>query len=325
MFGLGVALIGASLGALFIGPSTLAPEDVLAALYLVSSDHLATTIVYDIRLPRILLAVLVGGGVAVAGAGVQGLFRNPLADPALIGVSSGAALFGSAYIALGLEAAPMASIGLSGAAFLGGLVATLIVVSIGRRAGTLSSMLLAGIAINAIAIAGVGLFSYLSSDVALRSVAFWALGSFSAADWEAVGMALVIPLAVVAMMFDRHRLNALTLGDAEAGHLGVSVPALRLRIVILTAVVVGVGVSVAGIIAFVGLVVPHLLRLSVGSSHTLVLPGSALLGATLLVIADTASRIIVTPAELPVGILTALIGGPFFIYLILKHKGKLGL
>jgi len=186
-------------------------------------------------------------------------------------------------------------------------------------------MLLGGVAINAIAIAGVGVFSYLSSDVQLRSVTFWALGSFGAASWSSVVVACVIPAAVGLLLLDARRLNVMTLGDAEASHLGVSAQALRVRVVVHTALIVGVGVALSGIIAFVGLVVPHLVRLALGSNHHVVIPGAATLGAILVVLADCASRIVVAPAELPVGILTALIGGPFFIYLIVEQKGKLGL
>lgn len=322
---LAVALVLIALLALTIGSSGAGPATVVRVLAGQSDDALMRTIVLDIRLPRVLLAIIVGGGVAVAGAAIQGLFRNPLADPALIGVSSGAALFGSAFIVLAPSTPVIGMLGVPGAAFLGGLAATALVLEIGRRGGSMSSMLLAGIAINAIAIAGVGVFSYLSSDVQLRSVAFWALGSFGEANWSSIVVALVIPAAAGFMMLDARRLNIVTLGDADAFHLGVSVPALRVRLIVLTALIVGVGVALSGIIAFVGLVVPHLARLALGSNHRIVFPASALLGACLIVLADTASRLLVAPAELPVGILTALMGGPFFIWLIATRQGRLGL
>lgn len=325
LIGLAALLVLVFVGSLCVGSTFISVGDVASSLAGSAPDAMMSTIVLDIRLPRALLSMIVGGGVAVAGAAIQGLFRNPLADPALIGVSSGAALFGSAFIVLGFGNGVVGMVGVPGAAFIGGLTATLLVLEIGRRGGTISSMLLAGVAINAIAIAGVGIFSYLASDLQLRSVAFWALGSFGAASWSGVTVSLVIPVAIVLLGLDAHRLNVMTLGDAEAGHLGIDVPALRFRVIVLTALVVGVGVALAGVIAFVGLIVPHLVRLTLGSNHRFVLPGSAMLGALLVILADCLSRVVVSPAELPVGILTALIGGPFFIWLIIQQKGKLGL
>ncbi len=319
--GLLLMLLAGALVSLFVGSTSLDAQAVLGTLLSGDRLSLAHTIVFEVRLPRVLLAILVGAGVATAGAVIQGIFRNPLADPALIGVSSGAALFGAGAIVLGAGGI----VSVSTAAFVGGLGATGLVLEIGRRGGNISSMLLAGIAINAIALAGVGIFTYLSDDLLLRSVSFWALGSLNGADWSSVAVAAGIPVIILLFFLESTRLNIITLGDAEAMHLGVSVRALRLRIVIYTALVVGVAVAVAGVIAFVGLIVPHLVRLSVGSNHRVVVPGSALLGAALLLLADGIGRTIIAPAELPVGILTALIGGPFFIYLIVSQKGKLGL
>jgi iron complex transport system permease protein len=281
-------------------------------------------IFWQIRLPRILLAIIVGAGVSVAGAAIQGLFRNPLADPALIGVSSGAALFAAAYMVLDLHSSAFGLLGVSGSAFVGGLLTSWLVLEIGKRSGTISSMLLAGIAFNAIAIAGVGLFSYLSSDLELRSVTFWALGSFNGADWQGVQVAMIIPVAIVMLARESKNLNAITLGDRDAYYLGIDIARLRRRIIVLTALIVGVGVALTGIVAFVGLVVPHLIRLTISSNHSVVIPGSALLGALLVLIADGVGRSIISPAELPVGILTALLGGPFFVYLIVRQQGRLG-
>ena len=196
---------------------------------------------------------------------------------------------------------------------------------VGRRDGTISAMLLAGVAINAIAVACIGLLSYISSDVQLRSVAFWALGSLGNADWNNIYIASLIPLIIIALSLESVRLNAITLGEAEALHLGVSVRSLRVRIILLTALAVSIGVALTGVIVFIGLVVPHLVRLTMGSTHQTVIPASALLGGLLLLIADTAGRTLVAPAEVPVGILTALIGGPFFVFLIMRSKGSLGI
>ena len=289
------------------------------------ADARLSTIVLEIRLPRSLLAVLVGAGVSAAGAAIQGLFRNPLADPALIGVSAGAALFAALFIVIG-GSQGIAVLGMTGSAFLGGLIATWVVLLVGQRGGGLSTMLLAGIAINAIALSGVGLLSYLSSDLQLRSISVWALGSLNGANWMAVATALAIPILIGLLYLESRSLNVVTLGDEEAAHLGVSHEKLRVRIILLSALAVGIGVALTGVIAFLGLVVPHLIRMTLGSNHKIVLPGSALLGGLLLLVADTLARTVFAPAELPVGILTAFVGGPFFVFLILREqKGRLAL
>jgi iron complex transport system permease protein len=319
-----IALVISGITSIAVGAASIPFAEVMSALL---GDELSVrnrTILFDIRLPRTLLAMLVGAGVATSGAAIQGLFRNPLADPALIGVSGGAAVFAAGYLVLGAELG-LSPFGLSGSAFTGGLLTTWLVVEIGRRGGTISSMLLAGIAINAVALSGVGIFSYLSTDGELRSVAFWALGSLNGADWNSIAIAALILIVITIFYFRSEKLNAITLGDTEAGHLGISVPRLRIEIVVLTALATGISVALCGVIAFIGLVVPHLIRLTLGSNHYIVIPGSALLGASLLVLADLLSRTLLSPAELPVGIITALLGGPFFIYLIVRQKGRLGI
>lgn len=318
------ALLLTGITSLMVGSADIPFNEVLKILFGSEQPSNHRTIVLEIRLPRMLLAVLVGAGVATSGAAIQGLFRNPLADPALIGVSGGAALFAAAYLVLGIELG-ISGIGLATSAFIGGLLTTWLVLEIGRRGGTISSMLLGGVAINAVALSGVGIFSYLSTDLQLRSVAFWALGSLNGADWPSVSVACVIPVIVAAFYSRAQKLNAITLGDREAGHLGISVARLRIEIVVLTALAVGISVALCGVIAFIGLVVPHLIRLALGPNHHIVIPGSALLGGLLLLLADSFSRVLLSPAELPVGIITSLIGGPFFIYLIIQQKGRLGL
>ncbi len=320
-------LLVAGLVSLALGATSISPTEVLAVFFDVTSQQgnaskVNQTILIDIRLPRMLLAILVGAGIATSGAAIQGLFRNPLADPALIGVSGGAAVFAAAFLVLG---SGLTSLGLAGSAFLGGLLTTWLVVEIGRRGGSISSMLLAGIAINAIALSGVGILSYLSTDSELRSVAFWALGSLNGADWDAVAISGIIVIVLVLFFLRSERLNAITLGESEAGHLGISVKKLRKEIIVLTALATGISVALCGVIAFIGLVVPHLIRLTLGSNHYIVIPGSALLGAILLLFADTLSRTLLSPAELPVGIITALLGGPFFIYLIMNQRIRTGL
>jgi iron complex transport system permease protein len=329
-----VALVVMAVVALALGSSGFSLLQVMQGLVFTGDvsgasvspgDGLAATIVQQIRLPRVLLAILVGAGLAVTGAAIQGLFRNPLADPALIGVSGGAALFAVGFMVFGVQGELAERLGVPGFAFVGGLLTTWLVLEIGRRGAGISSMLLAGIAINAVTISGVGLITYTASDQQLRSVAFWALGSFNGASWDSVWVATVIPL-VTFLIFREHRsLNAITLGENEARHLGISVKALQTRIVIYAACAVGVGVALVGVIAFVGLVVPHLVRMTLGSNHVIVLPGSALAGATLVLFADTLSRLVISPAELPVGILTSLVGGPFFVVLILRQKRALSL
>ena len=315
---LAILLILATGLSLAVGSVTLSVEELFQVMTS-KGDSRLVTIVLDIRLPRSLLAVLVGAGIATAGAAIQGLFRNPLADPALIGVSAGAALFAALFIVVG-GSQDIALLGMTGSAFVGGLVVTWIVLLVGQRGGGLSTMLLAGIAVNAIALAGVGLLSYLSSDLQLRSISAWALGSLNGANWMAVTTALAIPLFIVLLYRESVNLNVVTLGDEEAAHLGVSHESLRVRIVVLSALMVGIGVALTGVIAFLGLVVPHLIRMTLDSSHQIVLPGSALLGGLLLLVADTLARTVFAPAELPVGILTALVGGPFFVFLILREQ-----
>jgi len=315
---LAILLILATGLSLAVGSVTLNVEELFQVIT-AKGDSRLVTIVLDIRLPRSLLAVLVGAGISAAGAAIQGLFRNPLADPALIGVSAGAALFAALFIVVG-GSQGIALLGMTGSAFVGGLVVTWIVLLVGQRGGGLSTMLLAGIAVNAIALAGVGLLSYLSSDLQLRSISAWALGSLNGANWMAVTTALAIPLFIVLLYRESLNLNVVTLGDEEAAHLGVSHESLRVRIIVLSALMVGIGVALTGVIAFLGLVVPHLIRMTLGSSHQIVLPGSALLGGLLLLVADTLARTVFAPAELPVGILTALVGGPFFVFLILREQ-----
>ena len=234
---MGLLVIGLLLAVIVsIGWGTVAVPitDLIPAL-LGSADAKTSVIVVDIRMPRTLLAVLVGAGISASGAAIQGLFRNPLADPALIGVSAGAALFAALFVLLG-GASGFALIGLAGSAFIGGLCATWIVLYVGSRTGGLSTMLLAGIAINAIALSGVGLLSYLSTDLQLRTISFWALGSLNGANWTAVLVALVIPLALLLLLRESVQLDVVTLGDEEAQHLGISHEALRRRVVFLAAV-----------------------------------------------------------------------------------------
>jgi iron complex transport system permease protein len=278
-----------------------------------------------IRLPRACAAVLVGGALATAGAALQGLFRNPLADPALIGVSNGAALAAVMVIVLGGSIAGVVphAIALPLAAFGGGLVATFLVYRIASRDGRtdVATMLLAGVAVNAIAAAGIGFMVFLSDDQQLRDLNYWLLGSLGGITWSSLTYgAPLIAFGALALPFFARQLNALLLGEVEAVHLGFRVERSKRLIVVLAALVTGVAVALSGVIGFVGLVVPHLVRLLTGPDHRLLLPLSVLLGASLLLIADLFARTLVLPAELPIGILTACIGGPFFIWLLLRRR-----
>lgn len=280
----------------------------------------------SIRLPRILLAIIVGVSLAVSGAAMQGLFRNPLADPGLIGISGGAAVaVGFVIVGIGPAIGVLGLYGISIAAFLGAFTVSLAIFAIAKRGGTVSviSMLLAGIAINAIAFAGTGLFMFISDDDELRALTFWTMGSLGGALWPAIIVAatVVIP-ATFLLIKNAQKLNILLLGEQEAQHLGVDSEKLKRVIIVCTALSVGVAVAVSGIIGFVGLVVPHLIRLTIGPDHRLLIPASALLGAILLLVADTFARTVVSPAEIPVGILTSLIGGPFFLWLLINQYAR---
>jgi iron complex transport system permease protein len=331
---LAVALVAASVWALSSGAYRIAPGDVvrivLAHAVGQGGQDQASLVLAAIRAPRVLLALLTGAGLAVAGALAQGLFRNPLADPALIGVSAGAALAAAVVIVLGNAWVPASmrieALGpyvLPLAAFAGGLAVTALVYRVGRAAGWLSLplALLAGIAVNAIAMAGIGLLIFVASDEQLRSLTFWNLGSLAAANWRV--LAAVAPLvlaAIAAALALAPALNALALGEARAEHLGVAVERVKRSAIALTALATGALVALTGVIGFVGLVAPHLVRLVCGPDHRVLLPAAALAGALLVVLADLAARTVVAPAELPLGVVTALAGGPFFLALLLRER-----
>lgn len=288
------------------------------------------SVLFFIRMPRAFMAMMVGMSLAVCGAAIQGLFRNPLADPGLIGISSGAALgVGLMIVVVGPIGGALGFYGLSVAAFVGGLLTCLLIMRFALLAGAFSVtyMLLAGIAINALTGAAIGLMTYISDDQQLRALTFWTMGGLGGALWSSalVAFSVIVPTTIM-LMKDAHRLNILLLGDHEAQYLGVNIKSVKKRIIICTVLSVGVSVAVSGIIGFVGLVIPHLIRLIFGSDHKLLLPASALLGAILLLVADTFARNIVSPAEMPVGIVTSLIGGPFFLWLLLRqYSGRFGI
>ncbi len=287
----------------------------------------AELILGQIRLPRTLLGLTVGAVLALAGVAMQGLFRNPLADPGLVGVSSGAAL-GAAVAIVGtawMGGVPevFAPYLLSLCAFLGGLGVTALVYRLGRRDGqtNVATMLLAGIALTALASSAVGLFTYLADDATLRTLTFWNLGSLNGASYQRLWPLVLVAVAVALWLPRRAAaLNALLLGESEARHLGFEVESLKRELVFCTALGVGAAVAAAGLIGFVGLVVPHLVRLLSGPDHRVLLPASLLAGASLLLFADLVARLALAPAELPIGIVTAFIGAPFFLYLLLRGR-----
>jgi iron complex transport system permease protein len=283
----------------------------------------------NIRLPRLVLGMAAGAGLGMAGALMQGLFRNPLADPGLIGVSSGAALAAAATMVVGGLWFPelprqLGSWTLVLMAFAGGLCVTLLVYALARSEGLtrVGTMLLAGIAMNALAGAGLGLMSFLATDEQLRNIQFWLLGSLGGARWSAVAMVSAVAAGAIGLGLTLARpLNAIALGEAPAALLGVDVEWVKRRVVVVTALAVGAVTATTGIIGFIGLVAPHCVRLLAGPDHRMVLPGSALLGAALVLAADAAARTVLQPAELPLGVLTAFVGVPFFLLLLRRFKG----
>jgi len=274
-----------------------------------------------VRLPRVLLAVVVGCALASSGAVMQGLFRNPLADPGLLGISSGAALAVALTIVMPFALPPLLALySHMISAFVGSLAISLIVFTLSRFGhGGLSRLLLAGIALNALCGAAVGVLTYISDDQQLRQFSLWSMGSLGQAQWPtlAVASSLILP-ACIATFFMSRRLNILQLGEEDAHYLGVNVRRTQLQLLLLSALLVGAAVAVSGVIGFIGLVIPHLLRMRIGADHRWLLPGSAMAGACLLLLADTLARTLVAPAEMPVGLITSIIGGPYFLWLILR-------
>lgn len=307
-----------------------AVSDGLAGRALTVQDRV---VLLDIRLPRVLLGMVVGASLAVSGAVMQGLFRNPLADPGLVGVGAGAGLGAILAIVLG-GLLPPALAGLFGwhlvplAAFFGGWLTTLLLYRIATRQGrtSVATMLLAGIALAAILSAVAGLLILRANDTQLRDLTFWGLGSLAGANWPK--LAVAAPIMILALLYApwlARGLNALALGEAAAGHVGIRVQRVKNRAILTVAAATGAAVAVSGGIAFVGIVVPHLLRLASGPDHRWLLINSGLLGAVVLLLADMAGRTAIAPAELPIGIVTAMLGGPFFLWVLLRNRGMLDL
>jgi iron complex transport system permease protein len=331
-----LALLAIGLGAIIVvavgrGAVALSLPDVVGALLdpiIGSSDDQHVAIVWNVRLPRVLLAALVGASLASAGAALQAIVRNPLADATLIGVSGGAALGAVAAIVLGASALTHATLGpwlVPAAAFTGALVATRIALVLARVDGTTSgvTLLLAGVGLAALTGAAIGMLVYLADDAALRSITFWNLGSVGSATWLLL-MSVALPIGAGLFLLPRltSDLDRLALGESEARHVGVDVERTIRRVTLLTSLSVGAAVAVCGTIGFVGLVVPYLARAVVGPGHRALLPACALGGAILLVLADLVARTVAAPTEIPLGVVTALAGAP--VLLALLRRGRAG-
>jgi len=311
-----LVLLGLALIALRAGAVDMPWSDFFALLLgREVADPLMQTVLFELRLPRVLFAIIVGGALALSGAVMQALFRNPLAEPTLIGISAGASL--GAVTALMLGFGSLLASGFAG--FAGAMIATFAAYLIGRRYPGVAGLLLAGIAINAFALSLVSVLITFASDAQFRSFSFWSLGSLTRASWSALVWLLPWSVLISLWLVARWRLlNALLLGEREALHLGFALNRVRRELIIAICLLVGPLVAVTGGIAFIGLVMPHVLRLWLGADHRLLLPMSWIGGAAALLVADGLARLVVIPAELPVGVITSLVGGPFFLWLLLR-------
>lgn len=285
----------------------------------------------QIRLPRVILGALVGASLSVSGALMQSLFRNPIVEPGLVGTSSGSAL-GAAFVFVmgksiaGAYADVLGPFLLPIFAFAGGFVATMVVYRLSNIFGktNVNTMILAGIAVNAMANGGTGFFSYIARDPQARSITFWNLGTLSGADWNGVMIVSVSTLLGIFFSLRQAKaLNALMLGEEEAGYLGIRTERLKRRVILVNTFLVAMATSLVGVIAFVGLIVPHMLRLVRSSDNRFLIIGSALLGAILLNLADLVARVLVAPSEFPIGIITAFVGAPVFLYMLISNTRKM--
>ena len=294
----------------------------------VESDALGRNVFLQLRLPRVLLSALTGAVLGVSGTIMQGLFRNPIVEPGLAGTSAGAALGASLVFVLGgtsAFAAPLGSLAVPLMAFAGAFAATMLVYRVSATFGKVNvfTLLLAGIAVNAVCGAGTGFLSYVARDPQARNITFWNLGTFTTADWRGViVVAVTFTVCFALTLRDARALNALMLGEDEAALLGMDPQRLIIRLLVLNTLMVATATAMVGVIAFVGLVVPHVLRMLKSSDYAFLLPASALLGALAMVVVDVAARLIIPPAELPVGIITAVIGAPVFLWILMLQQRR---
>ncbi|MFD2261563.1 FecCD family ABC transporter permease [Lacibacterium aquatile] len=317
-----ILLVG--LASLAIGATQVPLERVIATL-LGTGEARDDLVVLTLRLPRIVAALFVGAGMGIAGAAMQGLYRNPLADPGLIGVSSGAALGAIATIVLGAKYMQYFGVwAVPFGAILGALAATFLTQAIGavrRGEGRTASLLLGGIAINALVGVVIGILTFIADDRQLRDLTFWTMGNVGRADWSGIGIVIgALSIGSFVIIRQARALDAIALGESGARHLGVDISGMRNRIILATALMVGTATAFCGMIGFVGIVVPHLVRMTLGPGHRHLLPLSALGGALLLLTADLAGRNIAAPLELPVGLMTGAIGAPFFLWLLTRRQ-----
>ncbi|AXK89291.1 iron ABC transporter permease [Nocardia farcinica] len=328
-----LALVALALVSATIGQVPTTPAEVLGSvLHRIGLDwgpmpaHPAGDVtLWEVRFPRVLLAMLVGAALATAGALLQGVFANPLAEPGVIGVSSGAAVGAGATIVLG--GAFVAAWSVAAAAFVAGLLTTMLVYVLARANGRTEvvTLVLTGVAINAFAGGLIAFLLFVASPAARDQIVFWQLGSLNGATWESVGVvAILTACGVAAAVLVAPRLDLLALGESAARHLGVDVERLRRNVIVIVAVLATAGVAFTGIIMFVGLIVPHLVRMIVGPAHRVLIPLSAVVGAVVLLAADVGARSLVDNADLPLGMLTSLVGGPFFFWLLRRTRARAG-
>lgn len=316
---LGAALAAAALAASSSGAVRIPLGELPSLLWgqPAPGNELWRNVLIDIRLPRVLFALVAGAALAVSGASMQALFRNPLAEPGLIGISAGGALGAVGAIVLTSGGFWI----LAPAAFAGSLLATFCAYALGRRVPGVAGLLLAGIAINAVAGSLIGLFTFVANDAQLRDLTFWSMGSLAGANWTLLAFLGPWVLLMSLWLMGQWRvMNALLLGEREAQHLGYALKRVRAQLVLACALMIGPLVAATGGIAFVGLVVPHLVRMTLGANHRWLLPACVLGGALALVLADWLSRVAVVPAELPIGLVTSLVGGPFFLWLLARGR-----
>jgi iron complex transport system permease protein len=281
-------------------------------------------ILTHIRFPRVALALLVGASLAISGVAMQGLFRNPLASPDIIGVSSGASLGAASWIVI-FSTHFQFDFGLPISAFVGGIIIVILITKLGKISNLsgVTALVLSGLAINAIAGSILGLITYYSDEEQLRTLVFWSMGGLGGGNWKTIATTFPLFLTGFLILLPLGKpLNALSLGESEAFHLGYNVKSYQRKIIIGSTLLVGASVSLSGGIGFIGLIIPHLLRTWIGADHRWLLLSSAISGGILLLIADLLSRTIAIPAEIPVGILTALMGGPFFLWILIKQKSR---
>ena len=334
---LGIVVLGGIMLSAVVGQLPISPAEVVGSILRAvgidngwaPDDPIIESTLWVVRFPRIVMGLVVGASLAIAGAVMQAIFGNPLAEPGVVGVSSGAALGAAAGIVLG-------GAGLAGAlgsgstavlAFTGGLLATLLVYGVSRSNGRTEvvTLLLTGIAINAFAGAGLAFLLFAGNAASREQIVFWQLGSLNGSRWqEVVIVAVVSVVGLVIALLIAGRLNLLALGERSARHLGVNVEALRIGSIVLVALLTGVAVAFCGIIAFVGLVVPHIIRMAIGPSHRPLILASAIGGGALLVYADLLARTVIPGADLPIGMLTSLVGGPFFFFLLYRQRKRSG-